>query len=63
MGGGASKNGLKKILFASIINFANLDKGGGGKKIVHKKGKIWRIFLEPFHYLIWGLFSWIKSYF
>ena len=36
-GGGGSAKVDKKFLNVNIINFAKVDKGGGGKTLIHQK--------------------------
>ena len=46
--GGGHRRWIKKFLNVNIINFAEVDKGGGSKTPFHQKWIIYRLFLEPF---------------
>ena len=45
-GKGGSQIVDKKFLNMNIINFAKVDKGGGGKKLIHQKWIICRFFFK-----------------
>ena len=49
--GGGQQRWITKFISVNIINFAKVDKGGGGKTFIHQKWIICRVFLsEPFPY-------------